>query len=107
MEATMMNWESKFLQMFAYVLLTAFLYQRGSAESRKLDEPEPVDRDPRLADRTADTPWPVRRGGWVLTLYENSLSIGLFLLFALSFAWHAVAGTRAYRQQELAHGGTR
>jgi hypothetical protein len=105
MEATMENWESEFLQMFAYVLLTAFLYQRGSAESRKLDEPEPVDRDPRLADKTADTPWPVRRGGWVLTLYENSLSIGLFLLFALSFAWHAVAGTRAYRQQELAHGG--
>jgi hypothetical protein len=105
MEATMENWESEFLQMFAYVLLTAFLYQQGSAESRKLDEPEPLDRDPRLADKTADTPWPVRRGGWVLTLYENSLSIGLFLLFALSFAWHAVAGTRAYRQQELAHGG--
>jgi hypothetical protein len=78
MEATMENWESEFLQMFGYVLLTAFLYQRGSAESRKLDEPEPVDRDPRLADKTADTPWPVRRGGLVLTLYENSLSIGLF-----------------------------
>ena len=61
MEATMENWESEFLQMFAYVLLTAFLYQQGAAESRKLDEPEPVDRDPRLADKTAETPWPVRK----------------------------------------------
>jgi hypothetical protein len=105
MEATMENWESEFLQMFAFVLLTAFLYQRGSAESRKLDEPEPVDRDPRLADRTAETPWPVRKGGWVLKLYENSLSAGLFLLFVLSFMLHTVAGAREYSQQELAHGG--
>jgi hypothetical protein len=105
MESTLENWESEFLQMFAFVLLTAFLYQRGSAESRKLDEPEPVDRDPRLADRTAETPWPVRKGGWVLRLYENSLSAGLFLLFALSFVLHAVAGAREYSQQELVHGG--
>jgi hypothetical protein len=105
MEATMENWESEFLQMFAYVILTAFLYQRGSAESRKLDEPEPVDRDPRLVDKTTETPWPVRRGGWVLTLYEHSLSMGFLLLFALSFVLHAMAGARAYSQQELAHGG--
>jgi hypothetical protein len=44
-EATMENWESEFLQMFLFVALTAFLYQKGSAESKKLDEEEPVDRD--------------------------------------------------------------
>jgi hypothetical protein len=103
--ATMENWESEFLQMFAYVLLTAFLYQQGSAESRKLDEPEAVDRDPRLADKNAGTPWPVRNGGLPLKLYENSLSLGLFLLFAISFVLHALAGTREHNLQELAHGG--
>jgi hypothetical protein len=106
MEATMENWESEFLQMFAYVLLTDFLYQQGSAESRKLDEPEPVDRDPRLADKMAETPWAARKGGLVVKLYENSLSLGLFLLFAISFALHAFAGAREFSQQELAHGGT-
>jgi hypothetical protein len=30
------NWESEFLQMSAYVMLTAMLFQRGSAESRDL-----------------------------------------------------------------------
>jgi hypothetical protein len=45
-EATTENWESEFLQMFAFVVLTACLFQKGSAESKKLDEEEPVDRDP-------------------------------------------------------------
>lgn len=105
MEATMENWESEFLQMFAYVILTAFLYQEGSAESKKLDEPEPVDRDPRLSRNKKDVPWPVRKGGIVLKLYENSLSLALFLLFALSFTLHAISGARLYSEQELQHGG--
>src|SRR5687768_2891802 len=33
------NWESEFLQMSAYVVLTAMLVQRGSAESRDPDVP--------------------------------------------------------------------
>src|SRR5258705_178336 len=38
-EATFQNWESEFLQMGMYVVLTAFLYQRGSSESKPVDEP--------------------------------------------------------------------
>jgi hypothetical protein len=39
-EATFENWESEFLQMGSYVLLTAFLVQRGSPESHPIsDEP--------------------------------------------------------------------
>src|ERR671918_2609849 len=72
LEATMENWESEFLQMFAYVILTVFLFQQGSAESKKPDEPEPVDRDPRLSRNKKDAPWPVRKGGVILKLYENS-----------------------------------
>jgi hypothetical protein len=36
-EATAENWESEFLQMMFYVLLTVFLYQRGSPESKPVD----------------------------------------------------------------------
>lgn len=105
LEITMENWESEFLQMFAYVLLTATLYQRGSAESKKPGEPSEVDADPRLAPIGPDTPWPVRHGGWVLTLYEHSLSLALFALFALSFALHAVGGAGAYNSEQMLHGG--
>ena len=55
LEATMENWESEFLQMFAFVVLTACLFQKGSAESKKLDEEEPVDRDPRAVARGPGT----------------------------------------------------
>ena len=105
LEATMENWESEFLQMFAYVILTVFLFQQGSAESKKPDEPEPVDRDPRLSRNKKDAPWPVRKGGVILKLYENSLSLALLLLFIVSFVLHAVGGAREYSLQEIAHGG--
>ena len=105
LEATMENWESEFLQMFAYVLLTAFLFQKGSAESKDPEKREAVDRDPRLARHKKDAPWPVHRGGAVLKLYENSLALALFLLFVASFILHAVGGAREYSDQEMVHGG--
>ncbi len=103
-EATAENWESEFLQMVAYVLLTALLYQKGSAESKKLDEPEPVDRDPRARRPPPDAPWPVRRGGVVLKLYEHSLSLAFLLLFLISIALHAVGGAGEYSAEQAAHG---
>src|SRR3954452_6644054 len=50
-EAVFENWESEFLQMGGFVLLTVWLRQKGSPESKKLDGDEPVDEDPRSSDR--------------------------------------------------------
>ena len=99
----MENWESEFLQMFLFVALTALLYQKGSAESKKLDEPEASDRDPRKSRNKKDAPWPVRQGGIVLKLYENSLSLAFFLLFAISFLLHAASGAGEYNQDQRLH----
>ena len=104
LEATAENWESEFLQMAAYVLFTAVLYQRGSAESKKIGEREDVDGDPRLSKNKPDAPWPVRRGGWVLRVYENSLSIAFLLLFLVSLALHVLGGAAAHNQEALQHG---
>ncbi|MEO6351390.1 MAG: DUF6766 family protein [Candidatus Limnocylindrales bacterium] len=104
-EAVFENWESEFLQMGSYVLLTVFLFQKGSAESKKLDRTEAVDEDPRTAKRRKNVPWLVRRGGLVLTLYEHSLTIALFAVFFLSFALHAVTGAGDYSAEQLVHGG--
>jgi hypothetical protein len=103
-EATTENWESEFFQIFFYVFLTAVLYQKGSAESKKLDEPEPVDRDPRTGKARADAPWPVRRGGIVLTIYEHSLSLAFLLLFLTAITLHAVSGVSEYNQEQAQHG---
>lgn len=103
-EATAENWESEFLQMGMFVLLTAWLRQKGSAESKDPYKEEEVDKDPRESRHDPDAPWPVRRGGAWLWVYANSLAITFGLLFAISFLLHAAGGAREYSQDQLAHG---
>jgi hypothetical protein len=98
------NWESEFLQMAAYVLLTVFLLrQKGSAESKKIDEQEEVDEDPEKHKNSPNAPGPVRAGGWRLAVYKNSLGLSFALLFILSFVLHAAAGARQTNQEEALH----
>jgi hypothetical protein len=106
LEATMENWESEFLQMGLYVFLTAYLYQKGSAESKSVSKPETVDRDPRGAKNKRNAPWPVRSGGFMLKIYENSLSLAFLVLFLISFLLHAVGGRGEYNEEQLLHGDT-
>jgi len=87
------NWESEFLQMALFVLLTVSLVQRGSSESKPLEGDPP---EPRSLERA---PWPVRRGGAWLRLYEHSLSLALFGLFAGSFVAHWCSSYTHYVEQ--------
>jgi hypothetical protein len=103
-EALFENWESEFLQMTAFVTLTAVLYQKGSPESRRPGVRELVDADPRDFAHLEGVPWPVKRGGWVLRVYEHSLGIALFLLFVVSWAGHLVGGWLAYAGDQASHG---
>jgi hypothetical protein len=103
-EALFENWESEFLQMAAYVVLTAYLIQRGSAESKNPDQHEAVDADPRDADLRHNVPWPVRKGGMVLKLYEHSLALAFTVLFLGSFVGHALGGAAANNDELRAHG---
>ena len=102
-EATFENWESEFLQMFAFILLTAWFVQRGSAESRP-EEGEEADADPREHRDDPYAPWPVRRGGIWLTLYQNSLLIAFVILFLLSMLGHALGGAAEFSEEQEAHG---
>jgi hypothetical protein len=103
-EATAENWESEFLQMGVFVVLTVFLYQRGSSESKTIEEPDAVDQRPEEARGDPDAPGPVRRGGLSLMLYKHSLSISLFVLFIISFLLHAAGGAKAYSAEQEQHG---
>ena len=90
------NWESEFLQMWAYVMLTAMLFQRGSAESRDPDDPDrPNDELPRnLRERSPVMSW----------LYSYSLGLALALLFIASFGLHWWASAAATNEEALRHG---
>lgn len=98
------NWESEFLQMSAYVALTAFLFQRGSAESKDPDGSAEQDDDPDARAGNADAPLPVRLGGLSASLYAYSLGIALFVLFLLSFAFHLQHSAAAEAVEALSHG---
>lgn len=101
-EAVFENWESEFLQMGAYVLLTAYLVQRGSAESKP---PDGKDRPEDLPEHaTARSPRPSRTHGLAQLLYRNSLALVLLLFFALSFASHLLGGVAEHNEQEALRG---
>jgi Domain of unknown function (DUF6766) len=99
-EATFENWESEFLQMGAYVVLTALLVQKGSSESR----PSNARRGREATDRRRGR-GPADRGRWRLALYEHSLGITFGVLFAASFALHALGGAKEFSAEQVAHGG--
>jgi ABC-type multidrug transport system permease subunit len=93
------NMESEFLQMSLLVLLTAFLYQKGSSESNKLPEEKTADdlrkeaiEEEYIKERKKSSPvlW---------TLYEYSLTSALALLFVMFFFLHAY-GSRILINEE-------
>ena len=84
LSATFENWESEFLQMAVYVLLTAILVQRGSPESNDPDRAE-----------SEDDHLPRSRIGLLRRLYSHSLSLALVTLFALSFWLHLASSPNA------------
>lgn len=98
------NWESEFLQMGTYVVLTAYLFQRGSPESKDPDKTSAQDRDPKLDSNKPGAPWPVRGGKIVRSLYSHSLGIALLMLFLASFVLHLI-GSREHAAEEAIASG--
>ncbi|MGO4405672.1 DUF6766 family protein [Bosea sp. RAF48] len=88
------NWESEFLQMAVYVVLTAMLFQRGSAESRDPDDPHRDGDEVPWRDRHPILAW----------LYERSLGIALAVLFGVSFVLHWWFSMVAANHEAALHG---
>jgi hypothetical protein len=97
------NWESEFLQMSAYVVLTAMLIQKGSAESRDPDDPP---RDGNLASQAhkPGAPAILKAGAAARWLYAHSLGLALFTLFLLSFLLHWWNSAKTAAEEALHHG---
>jgi hypothetical protein len=100
LESTAENWESEFFQMAAFVFLSAFLVQRGSAESK---EPGAQEERPQ-AEKQRNSPGPVHRGGLLLQVYSQSLGLAFAGLFLISFAAHAVGGMKQRNEEAMLHG---
>jgi len=97
------NWESEFLQMAMYVILTAVLFQRGSAES---EDPDAKPRDAALNRKTRDpaAPAPLRAGPFVRWIYAHSLGLVLLGLFVISFSLHWYFSAMQAAEDAALHG---
>ncbi len=98
------NWESEFLQMGAYIVLTVFLFQKGSSETKRIGTAAPEDEDSRQHRDDPRAPGPVHRGGLALKLYESSLLILFAALFVASVVAHAIGVATAYSEDQALHG---
>jgi hypothetical protein len=97
------NWQSEYLQFFLYILLTVWLIQVGSPESKKPEERgRETFQDQKIGSyATAAAPKPARTRGWRLTLYSHSLGLVMGLVFVGSWSAQFVAGRSAYNSEQI------
>lgn len=98
LQSTFENWESEFLQMALFLILTMFLYQKGSSESKDPDKKEEVDRKPN--PKRPHAPWPVKKGGLALAIYKHSLCYALTFIFIMSFLLHWYGSLKDFNEEQ-------
>ena len=97
------NWQSEYLQFLLYILLTVWLIQRGSPESKKAEEAGGEDDKKQKLGRHSSPQSPrwARAGGWRTAVYSNSLGLVMGLFFLGSWGAQLVAGTSAYNSERI------
>lgn len=102
-EGVFENWESEFLQMWALIILTVYLRQKGSADSKPIRGDAAQDTTSRYSIIRANS-WKKRSKAARHIAYSHSLGFAMLALFIVSFALHALGGLEAYNQEAARHG---
>ncbi len=97
------NWQSEYLQFLLYIYLTVWLVQRGSPESKKVDEVgRESDEDQKVLEHAApDSPAWAKVRGWRLSVYSHSLAAVMGAIFLGSWLAQSVAGLAAFNEEQL------
>jgi hypothetical protein len=98
------NWQSEYLQFFLMITATVWLVQRGSTESKQLDQIGKESDKEQKVGRHADENSPrwAKLGGWRTAVYARSLATVMGLIFLGSLLAQSVAGRAAYNAEQLA-----
>jgi hypothetical protein len=103
--AVMENWQSEYLQFTLFILLTVWLIQRGSPESKELGkEGRESDRDQLVGDHAReDSPGWARATGLRRRIYENSLLIVMGAIWIGTWFAQSMTGRNEYNSEQLDH----
>jgi hypothetical protein len=104
-QAVMENWQSEYLQFTLYIFGTVWLLQRGSPESKKLDQAGlESDQDQKVGEHAErSSPRWAKVGGVRTFLYSNSLLLVMSGAFLGSWFAHSVTGWTEYNNQQVEH----
>src|SRR3954465_15316669 len=101
----MENWQSEYLQFTLFALVTVWLVQRGSPESKELGKEGGEAEEDQLIGEHArpDSPKWARAGGWRTRLYSNSLVLVMAAIWLGTWAAQAITGRIDYNAAQLDH----
>ncbi len=104
-QAVTENWQSEYLQFTLFILLTVWLVQKGSPESKQLGEEGGESDEQQFVGRHAkpDSPRWARAGGWRLRLYSNSLVLIMGSIWVWSWFAQSVSGWSENNADRLEH----
>ena len=106
-QAVLENWQSEYLQFALFAFLTIYLVQRGSNESKKVEdigrESDRKQKVGKYADPGAPA-WARLPGGFRRWVLSNSLLLLMAFIFAGSWLAQSVTGWTDYNDQQQEHG---
>ncbi|MEV4636882.1 DUF6766 family protein [Actinoplanes sp. NPDC049548] len=97
------NWQSEYLQFFLFIFLTVWLVQKGSPESKKLEDVgRESERDQKIGPYADESsPKWARARGFKLFLFSNSLGFVMGAIFLVSWLAQFIAGRAAFNEEQL------
>lgn len=104
-QAVMENWQSEYLQFTLFIIATVWFVQKGSPESKKVDQVgTETDEEQKVGEHaTAESPKWARARGFKLWVYSNSLLLVMGTIWVGSWLAHSLTGWRVYNEEAMDH----
>jgi hypothetical protein len=105
--AVLENWQSEFLQFTLFILATVWLVQKGSNESKRLEDAGlESDREQQVGSHAPKNApnWATLGRGPRRLLYENSLVLAMGVIFLLSWGGQSLNNWRTENNNLKEHG---
>ena len=105
--SVMENWQSEFLQFSLFILATIWLVQKGSNESKVLEDAGLESKTQQQIGRNAraNSPRWAKLDDWRTRIYENSLLLAMTAIFFATWLAQSLNNWREFNDEARQHGG--